>query len=71
MQITNETTTYEIAELMGPEADETDGRIMLGHLIFLGITDTDDLSEQTFSGLIDETQKIRASEEEAQELLRD
>ena len=42
MKITNETTTYQVAELMGSESDEKDGRILLSLLSRDCITDTDE-----------------------------
>ncbi|HEJ2730871.1 TPA: hypothetical protein SL210_005906, partial [Pseudomonas aeruginosa] len=59
MKITNDTTTYEVAELMGSEADELDGRIMMGLLSRECVVDTDDLSEDQWLALIDESQKVR------------
>lgn len=59
MQITNDTTTYQIAELMGSEADELDGRIMLGLLSRECVTDTSDLSEDEWLALLNESQKVR------------
>lgn len=41
MIITNDTTTWQIAELMGEQADELDGRIMLSILSRECVTDTD------------------------------
>ncbi|HCF6443824.1 TPA: hypothetical protein NII41_006777, partial [Pseudomonas aeruginosa] len=55
MKITNDTTTYEVAELMGSEADELDGRIMLGLLSRECVVDTDELSEDQWLALIDES----------------
>ncbi|MBN0287652.1 hypothetical protein JTM74_32760 [Pseudomonas aeruginosa] len=63
MKITNDTTTYEVAELMGSEADELDGRIMLGLLSRECVVDTDDLSEDQWLALIDESQKVRREQE--------
>lgn len=69
MQITNETTTYEIAELMGPEADETDGRIMLSMLLDVDgtrggpILDTEDVSEEKWVAMVEATQRIRKFEQ--------
>ncbi|SDK41332.1 hypothetical protein SAMN05216189_103749 [Pseudomonas delhiensis] len=64
MKITNDTTTYQVAELMGTEADELDGRIMLGLLSRECVVDTDDLTEDEWLALIDESQKIRRTEYE-------
>ncbi|HBO5663707.1 TPA: hypothetical protein L4592_005686 [Pseudomonas aeruginosa] len=63
MKITNDTTTYEVAELMGSEADELDGRIMLGLLSRECVVDTDQLSEDQWLALIDESQKVRREQE--------
>ncbi|MDH0894377.1 MULTISPECIES: hypothetical protein [unclassified Pseudomonas] len=67
MKITNDTTTYEVAELMGSEADELDGRIMLGLLSREGVVDTDELGEAQWLGLIDESQKVRREQFESDE----
>ncbi|ELI9044585.1 TPA: hypothetical protein L5649_003692 [Pseudomonas aeruginosa] len=67
MKITNDTTTYEVAELMGSEADELDGRIMMGLLSRECVVDTDDLSEDQWLTLIDESQKVRREQFESDE----
>ncbi|HBO2361324.1 hypothetical protein ACYTSD_29925 [Pseudomonas aeruginosa] len=67
MKITNDTTTYEVAELMGSEADELDGRIMMGLLSRECVVDTDDLSEGQWLALIDESQKVRREQFESDE----
>ncbi|HBO1194482.1 TPA: hypothetical protein ACKP7E_003468 [Pseudomonas aeruginosa] len=67
MKITNDTTTYEVAELMGSEADELDGRIMMGLLSRECVVDTDDLSEDQWLSLIDESQKVRREQFESDE----
>ncbi|HCC6600942.1 TPA: hypothetical protein L3821_005976 [Pseudomonas aeruginosa] len=67
MKITNDTTTYEVAELMGSEADELDGRIMMGLLSRECVVDTDDLSEDQWLALIDESQKIRREQFDSDE----
>lgn len=64
MRITNETTTWQVAELMGPEADELDGRIMMGLLLRDGYPDTDEISEDAWLAYIDESQSIRRREYE-------
>ena len=61
MQITNDTTTYQVAELMGTEADEIDGRIMLGLLSRLCVVDTDEISAAKWESMLDESQRIRAN----------
>ncbi|MER0720494.1 hypothetical protein AAA527_05375 [Pseudomonas aeruginosa] len=67
MKITNDTTTYEVAELMGSEADELDGSIMMGLLSRECVVDTDDLSEDQWLALIDESQKVRREQFESDE----
>ncbi|MHC9208963.1 hypothetical protein ACYTPM_24655 [Pseudomonas aeruginosa] len=67
MKITNDTTTYEVAELMGSEADELDGRIMMGLLSRECVVDTDDLNEDQWLALIDESQKVRREQFESDE----
>lgn len=63
MKINNETSTYQIAELMGSEADERDGRIMIGLISREGIVDTEEVTEDQWLALIDESQKIRRNED--------
>lgn len=65
MQITNDTTTYQVAELMGSEADELDGRIMMGLLSRECIVDTDELSEAAWNALLEEVCEIRRREFES------
>lgn len=67
MKITNDTTTYEIAELMGNEADELDGRIMLGLISRECIVDTEEVSESQWLAMLDESQKIRREQYENDE----
>ncbi|MBQ1559138.1 MAG: hypothetical protein IIZ69_13780 [Pseudomonas sp.] len=67
MKITNDTTTYEIAELMGSEADELDGRIMLSLISRECIVDTEEVSEAQWLALLDESQKIRRAQYESNE----
>lgn len=64
MQITNETTTWQIAELMGPEADELDGRIMMSLISRDGIVDTDEVSDDEWQSMLDEACAIRRRESE-------
>lgn len=66
MQITNDTTTWQIAELMGPEADERDGRIMMGLISRECIVDTEEVSQDAWLALIEESQRIRRSEDAAE-----
>ncbi|MEP6587149.1 MAG: hypothetical protein ABJA84_00125 [Polaromonas sp.] len=63
MQITNNTTTYQIAELMGDQADERDGRIVMSLLSRDCVVDTD---ECDFLALVDEAAKIRRNEDECE-----
>ena len=62
MKITDETTAWQIAELMGQEADELDGHIMLGILSRECIVDTDKIPESGWLAMIDEAQTIRGWE---------
>lgn len=62
MKITNDTTTWNVAELMGPEADELDGRIMMSILSRECIVDTDEIPESDWLAYIDESQAIRRRE---------
>lgn len=64
MKITNETTTYQVAELLGSEADEMDGRIMLGLLKRECVVDTDELNSDDWLRLVEESQAIRREREE-------
>ncbi|MEV1965802.1 hypothetical protein ABZR56_04985 [Pseudomonas aeruginosa] len=63
MKINNETSTYQVAELMGSEADERDGRIMMELISREGIVDTEEVTEDQWLALIDESQKIRRNED--------
>lgn len=65
MIITNDTTTWDIAELMGTEADELDGRIMLSLLSRDCIVDTEEISSTRWHELLTESQEIREREVEA------
>lgn len=65
MKITNQTTTYQIAELMGAEADERDGRIMLGILSRECVVDTEEVSEARWGEWLDEVCAIRRAEVES------
>lgn len=64
MKITNDTTTYQVAELMGSEADERDGRIMLGILSRECVVDTEEVSEAQWGKWLDEACAIRRAEDE-------
>jgi len=59
MIITNQTTTWQIAELMGSEADDMDGRIMLSILSRESESDTDAVSEDQWSLYLDEAASTR------------
>lgn len=65
MKITDKTTTYQVAELMGAGADELDGRMLLGLLSRECIVDTDDLSEAAWHALLEEVCEIRRREFES------
>lgn len=62
MKITNDTTTWQIAELMGPEADELDGRIMMSLISNDMIVDTDEVSGDQWQSMLDEAREIRRRE---------
>lgn len=63
MLITDETKVSQIAELMGHDADEIDGRIMLSLLIRECVTDTNNLDEDQWMDLLNESQRIRHTKE--------
>jgi hypothetical protein len=63
MQITNDTTTRQIAELMGPDADERDGRIMMGLISRECVVDTEEVSKDAWLALVAESQRIRLAED--------
>jgi hypothetical protein len=62
MIITNDTTSWQVAELMGPDADERDGAIMVGLLLGMYEPDTDAISESTWIELSDRAAQIRRDE---------
>ena len=64
MKITNETTTWQIAELMGPDADELDGRIMMGIISRECIVDTDEVSDEAWQSMLAEACDVRRRESE-------
>jgi hypothetical protein len=64
MQINNDTTTHQVAELMGSEADEIDGRIMMGLLSRECCVDTDELTDAKWQALLAESQEIRRAQYE-------
>ena len=63
MHIDNNFTPTQLDELMGADADERDGRILLGLLSREGVTDTDELTEDEWLGLLDEAASIRRTED--------
>ena len=63
MHIDNNFTPTQLDELMGADADERDGRILLGLLSREGVTDTDELTEEEWLGLLDEAASIRKTED--------
>jgi hypothetical protein len=63
MHIDNNFTPAQLDELMGADADERDGRILLGLLSREGVTDTDELTEDEWLGLLDEAASIRRTED--------
>ena len=64
MKITNDTTTWQIAELMGPEADELDGRIMMSLISRESIVDTEEVSDDDWQAMMTEACEIRRREYE-------
>ena len=64
MKIANETTTWQIAELMGPDADELDGRIMMGIISRECIVDTDEVSDEAWQAMLSEVCDVRRRESE-------
>ena len=63
MIITNSTTAWQIAELMGSDADAMDGRIMLSLLAEESECDTDAISADKWASMIDRVAQIRRDEE--------
>jgi hypothetical protein len=64
MKITNDTTTWQIAELMGQDADERDGRIMMGIILREGYPDTDEISDEHWIDMLNEAVATRDAEDE-------
>lgn len=54
MRIDHNTTTWQCAELMGSDADYHDGAALLALFERDGVTDTDDISSDEWSALIEE-----------------
>jgi hypothetical protein len=63
LHIDNSTTLHPLVEWMGSATDERDGRILLGLLSREGVTDTDELTEDEWLGLLDEAASIRRTED--------
>ena len=63
MKITNDTTSWQIAERMG-DVDERTGKIMLGILSKECVTDTEEVSEDQWLLWCERAVDIRASEHE-------
>lgn len=62
MKITNDTNVFQIAELLGPGADEFDGRILLGLLSRECIVDTEEVFAAAWQALLAEAREIRLRE---------
>ena len=63
MHIDSSTTPTQLVELLGAAADQADGRILLRLLRSEGVTDTDELTEDEWLGLLDEAASIRRTED--------
>ena len=63
LHFANDTTPAQLVELLGSATDERDGRILLGLLSREGVTDTDELTEDEWLGLLDEAASIRRTED--------
>ena len=64
MQITSATPAREIAELMGPPADEIDGRIMLELLMERSesggpLVETDEMKPSEWQALVEQAREVR------------
>jgi hypothetical protein len=64
MHIDRRTTPTQLVELLGSAADQADGRILLRLLRNEGVTDTDELTEDEWLGLLDEAASIRRTEDD-------
>lgn len=67
VKITNDTMTWQVAELMGDQADETDGRILLGLLSLGCVVNTDDLPNDQWEAMLGRAQAIRRAMNEDDE----
>ena len=63
MHIDSSTTPTQLVELLGAAGDQADGRILLRLLRSEGVTDTDELTEDEWLGLLDEAASIRRTED--------
>ena len=63
MIITNTTTTWQIAELMGDQADDMDGRIMLSLLAAEDECDTDAIPDDKWNAMLDQVAQIRREDD--------
>ena len=63
MHIDRSTTPTQLVELLGAAGDQADGRILLRLLRSEGVTDTDELTEDEWLGLLDEAASIRRTED--------
>ena len=63
MHVDTTTAPHQLVEWMGSATDERDGRILLGLLTREGVTDTDELTEDEWLGLLDEAASIRRTED--------
>ena len=59
----NRTAPTQLVALLGSAADQADGRILLRRLSSEGVTDTDELTEDEWLGLLDEAASIRRTED--------
>ena len=62
MKITNNTTTDQVAELMGSDATERQGRIMMGLISRECIVDTEEVSDEDWGKLLEEVLLIEREE---------
>ena len=62
MKITNNTTTNQVAELMGSDATERQGRIMMGLISRECIVDTEEVSDEDWGKLLEEVLLIEREE---------
>ena len=62
MKITNNTTTDQVAELMGSDATERQGRIMMDLISRECIVDTEEVSDEDWGKLLEEVLLIEREE---------